>query len=310
MALTEVEKSAMQELHARRCEWQDMLFSRILVATDFSEASHRAARFAVALAARNQAHIYLAHIIVPQSPAISQNIQEVDRKEALRWVAELEMQNALHALPASHVSCSVLIEEGPLWRTIERLINARDVDLLVAATRGMGARPAPFIGSGAEEIFRHATRPVLMIGPATEEDDPRATEFKRILYVTDFGPSAERAGKYAIALARKFDARLTLLHVVENARATGHIAIEHLQQVHIQRMKHSMAANHAAEFPADFRVRFGPAAQEILAAARDLPAHLIVMGAKPTGGWAGHTPLSTAYNVVAGAACPVLTVRA
>jgi nucleotide-binding universal stress UspA family protein len=49
--------------------------------------------------------------------------------------------------------------------------------------------------------------------------------------------------------------------------------------------------------------------EEILIAAKESKADLIVMGAKARKSLAGHAPLTVAYNVVTKATCPVLTVR-
>ena len=58
-----------------------------------------------------------------------------------------------------------------------------------------------------------------------------------------------------------------------------------------------------------FRVTFGEATEETLQQARETKAELVVMGAKARKSFAGHAPLTVAYNVVAKANCPVLTVR-
>ena len=59
----------------------------------------------------------------------------------------------------------------------------------------------------------------------------------------------------------------------------------------------------------EFRVLFGAAVEEILEEARETNADLIIMGAKTRTTFAGHAPVTIAYNVVAKAKCPVLTVR-
>jgi len=59
----------------------------------------------------------------------------------------------------------------------------------------------------------------------------------------------------------------------------------------------------------DFRATFGAAVEEILIAARESNADLIVMGTKARNSLAGHAPLTIAYNVVTKSTCPVLTVR-
>ena len=62
-------------------------------------------------------------------------------------------------------------------------------------------------------------------------------------------------------------------------------------------------------FQSHLRPTFGAAVEEILVAARESKADLIVMGAKARKSLAGHAPLTIAYNVVSKAPCPVLTVR-
>ena len=281
-----------------------LLFPRILVATDFSANSHRALLHACSVARRYGSKIYLAHVIPPVPKAHGDTSDQ--------QTAEQQMQDSLRTIPGCADSCGAIIEkgEGPLWVTIERLIHKYKINLIVAGTRGLGARSEPTLGSGAEQIFRHATCPVLTIGPATGAGDLLKIEFKSILYVTDFGPSAERALSYAISNAHKFEARLRFLQAAQDAAVCDEHARNHFRQIHIQRMKHSLAASHAAVVLADFFVRFGNTVDEILAAERELPADLLVMGAKATAAWAGNVPLSTAYNVAAKASCPVLTVRA
>lgn len=300
----------MQTLNGQTFESGGKLFSRILVATDFSEVSRRALQYAVSLSRSYDSKIYVAHVIPPVLPATLHAEALREKRDSLLRAAEEELKNVLRTIPARITTDSIVMEERELWVAIERLINKHEIDLVIAGTRGVGARSGPFLGSGAEQIFRHSTCPVLTVGPATKGDEGLATEFKNILIVTDFGPSAERAVAYAVSLARKCEAQLNFLHVAEHVLGSAQTALEHLRQIHTQRMKHSLSANHGAGIQADFCVRFGQPADEILSAAKQMSGDLIIMGAKAIGSWVGQVPLSTAYKVVAGASCPVLTVRA
>jgi len=60
----------------------------------------------------------------------------------------------------------------------------------------------------------------------------------------------------------------------------------------------------------EFRVAFGSAVEEILSAASGTKRSLIIMGAQKRKTFAGHKPLTIAYDVATKAECPVLTVRA
>lgn len=299
----------VQTLGERTTAAGQTLFSHILVTTDFSAVSGRALLYALSLARHYESKVYLAHVI-PERPSQSVDSDALDGHKT----AEQQMAELTRTIPNAADPCTVLIEngEGPLslWVTIERLIHKHKIGLIVAGTRGLGARAAPSLGSGAEQIFRHATCPVLMIGPSTQTGDLGEIAFKNILYVTDFGPSAERARSYVVSIAHEFDAKVRFLHVVEDMEGSGPQVHEHLRQIHIQRMKHASSASHEDGIQADFCVKFGNVIDEILRAAYEMRADLIVMGAKATAGWAGRVPLSTAYNVVARASSPVLTVRA
>ena len=100
-----------------------------------------------------------------------------------------------------------------------------------------------------------------------------------------------------------------MLHVVESGAAYTEETVARQREINIVRMKKLMPAGSENWCKPEFRVTFGSAVEEILMAARESKAELIVMGAKPRRSLAGHVPLTIAYNVVTKSACPVLTVR-
>jgi nucleotide-binding universal stress UspA family protein len=150
---------------------------------------------------------------------------------------------------------------------------------------------------------------VLTVGPRTESQAPREVDLKNILFATDFGPGAGRASQYAFSLAQEHAAKLTVLHVVEEAAEYTREGEERLRKINVARMRQFMPAECENWCKAEFRVAFGGAAEEILNEANDIKADLILMGAKTSRAFPGHAPLTVAYNVVAKAKCPVLTVR-
>jgi nucleotide-binding universal stress UspA family protein len=140
----------------------------------------------------------------------------------------------------------------------------------------------------------------------------------RILVPTDFSADADAAFKYAQGLARKFDAHVHLLHVVEDPLAAGVWSSEIYTaeiaglQVNLvrdaeERLRGSVPDDAGT---VSTEVRTGQAARQIIEAARDTQADLIVMGTRGRTGVAHVIMGSVAERVVRLAPCPVLTLRA
>jgi nucleotide-binding universal stress UspA family protein len=283
--------------------------TKILVTTDFSEVSDRALDYATAVARRYDARIYLAHVITPDpfqfaEPQLAQATYEKVRQAAEEGITDILISGKLRGVPHE-----VLMDEGNVWSTLEKMIVEHEIDLVVAGTHGRGKVQKVLIGSVAEEIFRQANTAVLTVGPAVKGNTQKEIELNQILFATDFGPGAARAAAHAFSLAQEHNASLTVLHVIESAAAYTEESVARQREINIVRMKQLMPEGSENWCNPEFRVTFGAAVEEILIAARESKADLIVMGAKARKRLAGHVPLTIAYNVVTKATCPVLTVR-
>jgi universal stress protein A len=140
---------------------------------------------------------------------------------------------------------------------------------------------------------------------------------RSILVPTDFSTPSTKAVIYALALADAFDAKVTLLNVIEPLAATPDFAVNPLiidSREVMERAKeglnHLVARKHIKrERIESLRVRHGTPFHEISQAAVELKSDLIVIA---THGYTGlkHVLLgSTAERVIRHAPCPVLVVR-
>lgn len=142
--------------------------------------------------------------------------------------------------------------------------------------------------------------------------------FQKILIATDFSDCSEEACAYALELARKFDASLSVLHVInEPVDLRGfyvpHISFEELEKEMAQGAA-TMLETFCQKNLSDFNrysssVVTGVPYEEINRIAQEQSFDLIVIG---THGRSGLDHLifgSTAERVVRGAPCPVLTIR-
>jgi nucleotide-binding universal stress UspA family protein len=298
----------MEPIQEIRSE-KKVALTKIMMLTDFSQVSNLALQYALALARRYDARIYLTHILSPDSyqlaePGLAEMTYQRMRQAAEQGIADILISGTMRGVPHE-----VVLQEGSVWPTVEKLIQEHEIDLVVTGTHGRGQMAKMLIGSVAEEIFRQAGCAVLTVGPRVKGEAPHEVELKNILFATDFGPGATRAAEYAFSLAQEHGARLTVLHVIEEAAAYTLESEKRLRELNIQRMKMFMPPESDNWCKTEFRVTFGEATEEILQQARETKAELVVMGAKRRKSFAGHAPLTVAYNVVAKANCPVLTVR-
>lgn len=144
---------------------------------------------------------------------------------------------------------------------------------------------------------------------------------KTILFPTDFSENAMHAAKYASMLARRFDAKLIILHVFSNVISLGTdlnminetTLLE--KQLHENSMKNleifSEKVFHNTELPEvqiEHRLVYGFVTEGIVEMSKSLDVDMIVMGTKGVSNifdkWMG----SNAENVVKSAKCPVWVV--
>jgi nucleotide-binding universal stress UspA family protein len=278
---------------------------KILLATDFSPASDRALEYALSLARHYGSHLYVTHVIPAEGhPVIAQD-SAAARGQKYRQEAKDAMASLVRSGRLTNVSHNIVIEEGALWPTTQRLIEKYGVKLVVAGTRGMGTVQKFLLGSNSEQMFRHLSVPMLTVGPTAPSEPEFVSEFEHILFATDFGPGAKKEAAFALSLAEEHRSKLTVLHVL-----TGHQHTASLQRDAIlSQMRDLVPDTHSEHCLVDFRVVYGKPVEEILRVRQDTHAGLIVMGAKTRHGLAGHVPHTIAFEVVSAAPCPVLTVR-
>lgn len=137
---------------------------------------------------------------------------------------------------------------------------------------------------------------------------------EHILVPTDFGESSERAEQFAVEIASKLGAKLTLLHVWSvptPSYAEGLVwpidAIESGARESLHRAHERMKAKHPAT---DAVLMGGVAADCIIETAKERAADLIVMGTHGRRGVPRLLLGSVAEKVVRLANIPVLTVPA
>ena len=127
---------------------------------------------------------------------------------------------------------------------------------------------------------------------------------------TDFSEVSQHALLQALALAKRFDAKLTVVHVAP-PEAQAPIPME---PVPVERRPPPTLVEYGSGgrqlwCKPQVLVEIGVAPELITRTAQDRHVDLIVMGVHPAGTFARHLPWTVLHLVVRRARCPVLTVR-
>jgi nucleotide-binding universal stress UspA family protein len=137
---------------------------RILVPTDFSEASFNAVRYAMRFAEQSGATMHLLYVI--ERPALNHDFDsfplvlpepELTKlcKEKLLSLAGTEIEEL--------IPVSVQVRIGKPFREIVDVARETNADLIVIATQGHSGIKHVLLGSTAELVVRYAPCPVLVV---------------------------------------------------------------------------------------------------------------------------------------------------
>lgn len=144
-------------------------------------------------------------------------------------------------------------------------------------------------------------------------------DFRRILCPTDFSVFSARALEHAIALAAWYGAALTVLHVLPDtvvpASGLAYMASPMLMDPALREairadLSSLVAPARGMGLHADGELREGKPEAEVVRAAQDLHADLVVMGTHGRSGFQRWVLGSVTETVLRRAPCPVLTVPA
>jgi nucleotide-binding universal stress UspA family protein len=146
------------------------LIQKIILATDFSEASREAVCYARWITRSLAAELKILHVFEPGGWTVPSHYYYTPGFE--EWVqASIEKtrqkgKEALEVLAESFgINTETIFIEGDTGKEIVRAATRHNTDLLILGTHGYTGWNHLTLGSIAEYVIRHATCPVLTIKP-------------------------------------------------------------------------------------------------------------------------------------------------
>jgi nucleotide-binding universal stress UspA family protein len=301
----------------------DIHLKSVLIASDFSEASEKALRHALAIARHYGAKIYLVHVVSSMGFTFVGPDAVIAATDAVwRDIRQLEA-NLVQSGALAGLRHGAIVLQGDVWEELEKAVRQEQVDLLVIGTHARRGLGKLLLGSVAEKIFHRAECLVLTVGPGSLQDSPVGSSrpIRPFLFATDFSGASLHALPYAISAANHFGTKLVLLHVIPTVPVPDGLsrptaddvmqARESARTAGLRRLAELTSQNPKLLAKPEFMVEYGSPSEKILQAANHLKADAIILGLHRSThiDRASHMPWATAYEVVCGAGCSVLTVR-
>ncbi len=142
-------------------------------------------------------------------------------------------------------------------------------------------------------------------------------KFKKILLPTDFSDESLYAMSYAVDLAKMFNAKLVMMHVIYDIEKASNLHIPHPSITELYQDLENHAKRNLQSFGIDLReglqevdtvVKRGIPYEEIIKFANENNVDLIIIGTLPRSGVERFFVGSTTQRVIRNAPCPVLVV--
>jgi nucleotide-binding universal stress UspA family protein len=287
-------------------------FDKILFTTDFSRFANHALPYAVQLAKIFDSELTMLHVIVSKKDRKNKG---PDKKQVnkLKDEALINLEKLTKNLPLDKGQIKLRTVFGPsVEEEILKFINKNRINLIVLGTYGLGWSGPFFLGSVVERITRHAPCAVLTISEKTNE------EVDNILVPIDFSEYSKKALVMAKELASEFDARLTLLHVIEPGNYPSFYDIrdtnfkkmvDRTKNKSPDMLKKLLRDSPGPKVEADTHVVVGQAAYQVVKFINDYEPDLVVISSHGLSDIDYFLMGSVADKVIKRSKCPVLALK-
>ncbi|OGK83272.1 MAG: hypothetical protein A2W08_05985 [Candidatus Rokubacteria bacterium RBG_16_73_20] len=288
---------------------------RVLLATDGSKDARTATVYLRDFPLPEGSRILLLSVVdAPASPLDVPPVREF--RAALRAEGRRALEEARRLLGPRGATAEDRVAEGGARAEILRAADEWEADLIVLGARGLGGVRGVLLGSVSSAVAHHARCPVLVV-------KGRPRPLGGVLIALDGSEHAWAGVRFVLALPLDRGTKVRLLSVVERVHYPS--SAPRLLRAQLRGLLADMEKERRAELDrglaraaAELRGRVtrvtrgtptGTPAGEIVAAARELDADLVVVGARGRGGIERLLLGSVSERVLRDARCPVLIVK-
>ena len=283
-------------------------FKNVLLATDFSAASHAAFQTALGVCAELGASLLILHVFDYADAVPPETGGQLVELDSIYESAQSALAGLSRVSRQAGVTCATSMGSGIPSEMILKTITSKKIDLAILGTNALHGFERLVFGSTAEAVLRKALCPVLTVGPQAS-DAARAGQLNGpVVFATDFHLKTTYAIRDAAFFCKVTGSPLHCLHVLPRALEGGdrsHI----IPQIMTEALQHVAIESGTTIDPPVCAITYGSEiSNAVVEYAKQQKARLIVLGVRQASMVASHLPAHIAYRIITEAPCPVLTV--
>lgn len=281
---------------------------RILLATDLTDLG-----FTLPIAKQQalayKAELRIIHVLPdPTASPIDPVLMVYFDAAGMQKSAETTLGKVIADTKAENIKCSFHLATGHTVKEILAAATEWKADRIIAGSHGKAKFHHHILGSIAESLFHQIDIPVLAVGPKAVPSDASAQGHPRFVFAAALDHSSSRIAEFALSVAEKHGAEITLLHVLQN------VVPEHPTTIsargYAQRMLEDLLTfKPLRKARASCEVVYGQPADAILSYAKHHAADMILLGASEHSAFNPRFIPGIAYRVLCEAHCPVLVLK-
>jgi nucleotide-binding universal stress UspA family protein len=174
----------------------------ILIPTDFSACAKNALATGFALAKITGAEVLMLHCISVDKD-IEKDSPEVENAKANAETLLLSFQKE-----NPEVKSSFKISEATFLEEMPKLVQEKNLDLIVMGSHGASGKNEFFIGSNTQKVARLLHRPILVVKEKIEN-----LNFKKVVYASGFNADEKHAFQKFLKLVKIFEPEIHLVAI-------------------------------------------------------------------------------------------------
>jgi nucleotide-binding universal stress UspA family protein len=297
-----------------------MQLRTILCAVDLSDLSRTALFYAGNLALHYRSHLLVFHAVYSAQDQIYATTMFERGGEQTEMVRRAQ-ETIASLMRGFDFSWEPLVRSGEPIVTAARMAEEMDVDLVIAASRGLTGVKRILLGQVIERLARTVPRPLLIVRERSkvpiENIHTRHFSLKRILAGCSLKQDCLPVFRQAADLARDWDAILNVVHAMESpfdekteeADEGSYGDVQRDLEVRLRDRLISFAPSDASgSAQLNAAVLPGLPGEVLLSWCRQTPTDLVVVGVRHHSRLEKAILGSTTESMLRHAPCPVLTV--